>query len=149
MRKIILPCGFILLSLLACNYSNTNNTNTPKNSNTTSNTNNANKPDSTTTKADFSTPKTAVETFINAASNRDANLLSRCFDAESAGEFRKFREKTASQKDLDELAEFAQGAKVTDVEESGDAAEVNVKFKARDEQITMRRGADGWKIVDF
>jgi hypothetical protein len=77
------------------------------------------------------------------------SCFSQCFDAESPGEFRKYREKTASQKDLDGLAEFVSGAQVTDVKESGDRALVSVKFKARNEEITMKKSAGSWKILDF
>lgn len=159
MRTIVLFCA--LLTLSACNSSNTNNANTGNNSNANSNTNNtntarnannsndANKPDAAKTKADFSTPKAAIDTFISAAANRDAELLSKCFDADSPKEFLKFRDKTASQKDLDELAQFVQGAKITGLEEAGNAAEVSVQFNERNEQIAMKKTAEGWKIVDF
>jgi hypothetical protein len=100
-------------------------------------------------KSDFSSPRAAVETFIAAGTNKDADLLSQCFDAESPGEFRKLREKTASQKDLDSLAEFVRGAQITDVKENGYSAMVSVKFKQRDEQIKMKKSDAGWKIVDF
>lgn len=140
MRKHFVPFGLLVLTLLACNYSNTGNTN---------NSNNSNNNKSEKAKGDFSTPKAAVETFIMAGTKRDADLLSRCFDASSAGEFRKYRDKTASQKEMDEMAEFVQDAQVTDSKETGDNAIVSVKFKKRNEEITMKKSADGWKIVDF
>lgn len=143
MRKNFAPFVLLVLMLLACNYSNTSNTNNSNNSN------NSNKNESEKAKGDFSTPKAAVETFIKAGTNRDADLLSRCFDASSPGEFRKYRDKTASQKEMDEMAEFVQDAQVTDVNETGDNAKVSVKFKKRNEEITMKKSADGWKIVDF
>lgn len=159
MRGIILLCA--LLTLSACNQSNTNNANTGNNSNTNSTTNNtnsardinnansANKSDAARTKADFSTPKAAIDTFISAAANRDADLLSTCFDEDSPKEFQKFRDKTASQKDLDELATFVKSARVTGIEQSGNAAEVSVQFNERNEQIAMKKTSEGWKIVDF
>lgn len=140
MRKHFVPFGLLVLMLLACNYSNTGNTN---------NSNNSNNNKSEKAKGDFSTPRATVETFIMAGTNRDADLLSRCFDASSPGEFRKYRDKTASQKEMDEMAEFVQHAQVTDSKESGDNAIVSVKFKKRNEEITMKKSADGWKIVDF
>ncbi|GEM_PF-2758797 len=143
MRKALLSCGFILLIALGCYNSNTNNT---SNSN---NKNGSDKPDIPKSKGDFSTPKAAVETFIAAAENKDLDLLSKCFDVESPGEFRRYREKTATQKDLDSLANFAQGATVKDVEERGNSAMVRVKFKQRDEEIEMKKSSDGWKILDF
>jgi hypothetical protein len=60
------------------------------------------------------------------------------------------REKTATPKELDELATFVKGAQVTGVTEKGDdLARVSVKFNERNEEITMKKSADGWKIVDF
>lgn len=100
-------------------------------------------------KGDFSTPRAAVETFIAAGTNRDADLVSQCFDAESPVEFRKLREKTASQKEMDELADFVRGAQIKDVKETGDRAVVSVIFKQRNEEISMKKSASGWKILDF
>ena len=135
----------MLLSMLGCSLRSSNNTNA-------SNRNNGESPATSggsNVKSDFSSPRAAVETFIAAGTNRDADLLSQCFDAESPGEFRKLREKTASQKDLDGLADFVRGAQITDVKENGDAALVSVKFKERNEEIKMKKSASGWKIVDF
>jgi hypothetical protein len=135
----------MLLSMLSCSLSRSNNNNA-------SNRNDTQRPGISgggNTKSDFSSPRAAVETFIAAGTNRDADLLSQCFDAGSPGEFRKFREKTASQKDLDNLAEFVRGAQITDVKENGDAAVVSVKFKERNEEIKMNKSASGWKILDF
>ena len=144
MRNIFVCC-LMLLFLTSCSLSGSNNANnSSRNSNegpATSGGANA--------KSDFSSPRAAVETFIAAGTNKDADLLSQCFDAESPGEFRKLREKTASQKDLDSLAEFVRGAQITDVKENGYSAMVSVKFKQRDEQIKMKKSDAGWKIVDF
>lgn len=148
MCSLLVSCSLALLLLTGCN-SSSNNSNA---SNSTSNSNNATSSNTSVAakaKGDFSTPKAAVETFIAAATSRDADLLSQCFDASGPNEFRKLREKTASQKDLDGLATFAQGAQVLDTKEKGDLARVSVKFKERDEEITMKKSADGWKIVDF
>jgi len=139
MRKALLSCGVMLLLVLGCNYGDTKKTDNANNSNSSD----------TKSKGDFSTPKAAVETFIMAAQNKDLDLLSKCFDVGSPGEFRPFREKTATQKELDSISEFAQGATVTDVKESGNNAVVMVKFKKRDEEISMKKTADGWKILDF
>lgn len=155
MRSIPATCSLALLLLVGCNYSNSNNPNTSNstnNSNTTISSNTANSSSTSgaaKAKGDFSTPKAAVDTFITAAERRDVDLLSQCFDADSAGEFRKLREKTASQKELDDLATFAQGAQVVDVKEKGDRALVSVKFKERNEEIAMKKSAGGWKILDF
>ena len=157
MRSLLVPCGLALLLLTGCSSGNSNGSNSTGNSanttgstNTTSSTTGSNTTSSTTkAKGDFSTPKAAVETFIAAGTARDADLISRCFDAGSPGEFRKLREKTASPKELDELAEFVKGGQVLGSKETGDTALVSVKFSKRDEEIEMKKSADGWKIVDF
>jgi hypothetical protein len=135
-----------MLLMTGCSLSGSNNNNT---SNGSANSNISDKSGSGKSKGDFSSPKAAVYTFIAAGTNRDAEMLSQCFDAESPGEFRKLREKTASQKDLDGLAEFVNGAQITEAKESGDRAVVGVKFKARNEEISMKKSAAGWKILDF
>jgi hypothetical protein len=158
MRSFIVPCGLALLLLTGCSADNSNGSNSTGNStnvkssntgSTSSSTPGSNTSGAAKAKGDFSTPKAAVETFISAGTSRDADLISRCFDAESPGEFRKLREKTASPKELDELATFVKGAQVLDAKETGDTARVSVKFNERNEEITMKKSADGWKIVDF
>jgi len=145
MRNSLIFCLMLVL-MVGCSLSGSNNHNT---SNGSANSNSSDKSGAGKSKGDFSSPKAAVYTFIAAGANRDAEMLSQCFDSESPGEFRKFREKTASQKDLDGLAEFVSGAQITDVKESGDRAVVSVKFKARDEEISLKKSAGGWKILDF
>ena len=136
----------MLLLMIGCSPGSSNNISTTNR--VTDPNNNAN-PGAGKAKGDFSSPRAAVYTFIAAGTNRDAEVLSQCFDAESPGEFRKLREKTASQKELDDLAEFVKGAQITDVKESGDRAVVSVTFKARNEEISMKKSAAGWKILDF
>lgn len=142
----ILVCCLALLLMTGCSLISSNSNNT---SNGSANSSLSEKSGAGKSKGDFSSPKAAVYTFIAAGTNRDAEMLSQCFDAESPGEFRKYREKTASQKDLDGLAEFVNGAQITDAKESGDRAVVSVKFKARNEEISMKKSAGGWKILDF
>jgi len=145
MRSILVCCLTLLLTT-ACSLTSSNSNNS---SNGSSNSNTSDKSGAGKSKGDFSSPKAAVYTFIAAGTNRDAEMLSQCFDPEGPGEFRKYREKTASQKDLDGLAEFVNGAQITDAKESGDRAVVSVKFKARNEEISMKKSAGGWKILDF
>ena len=150
MRSVLIPCGLALLLLTGCGSDNSNNSSPARNTNNSNpGTTGSNTSGAAKTKGDFSTPKAAVETFIAAGQSRDADLISRCFDANSPGEFRKLREKTATPKELDELATFVRGARVIDAAEKGDSARVKVKFNERDEEMTMNKSADGWKIVDF
>lgn len=144
--RSILALGLLASMAVGCSFSTNNN-----NNNSNSNSNNSNNSNSSNAGAtgDFSTPKAAVQTFIKASTSRDKELLSQCFDAGSPGEFRRYREKTASAKDLDELAEFASGAEVDEATESGDSAMVKVKFKSRDEEIKMKRSDGKWRILDF
>ena len=143
MRSFLVSCCLVLLLFSGCNSPSSNNTGTVANGNNPTSTSGAK------AKGDFSTPKGAVETFILAGTNRDADLLSQCFHPDSPGEFRKFREKSMSAKDLDETATFVRGAEVTDVRETGDRAVVKVTFKQRNEEISMKKSGADWKILDF
>lgn len=99
----------------------------------------------------FATPQAVVETFIRAGVERDAETLSKCFALNSAGEFRKIREKQMTKAELDDLASFVEGASVNGAQMgAGDErAIVAVRFRSRDERITVTKTPDGWKIVDF
>jgi hypothetical protein len=127
MRSVLVSSGLALLLLSGCNNAASNSSNTSSSTPTSNSAKSINTSGAPKTKGDFSTPKAAVETFFAAGANRDADLISQCFAAESPGEFRKLREKTASEKELGELATFVQGAKVLDVKEKGDTALVSVK----------------------
>jgi hypothetical protein len=148
MRSLPVYCGLSLLLLIGCSSRGTSDlgnsgTNISKSEGNTAYAKRA-KP-----RGDFSTPKSAVETFITAGLNKDADLLSQCFHPDSPGEFRKLREKTSSAKDLDELATFVRGAEIVDVKEKGDSAVVSVVFKSRNEEIRMKKSEGDWKILDF
>lgn len=149
MLRPIFSCCLAALLFIGCNSQrsyNSSNTGSANSSNNESNPAYANR---AKPKGDFSTPKAAVETFIMAGTNRDANLLSQCFHPESPGEFRKLREKTSSAKDLDEMANFVRGARIVDVKEKGDSAVVSVVFRERSEEISMKKSEGDWKILDF
>ena len=99
---------------------------------------------------DFSTPKSAVETFILASTQMDKNVLSECFSDHSPGEWDEIRNKTVSKKDLKELKEFVQGAEITNIEMEGEnQAIVFVKFTTRDEKIHTVKENGRWFISDF
>lgn len=101
-------------------------------------------------KADFSSPTAAVETMIAAAVAKDIDVLAQCFSEDAAGEFGAVREKKASDEDLLEFAEFMSGGTVTGEEISADGATATVAAKlGRDEEISLKKTDDGWKVVDF
>lgn len=98
---------------------------------------------------DFSSPKASIQTFISAATTKNVDLLSKCFGDDAAEEFKALKNKTATQKDLDELAEMFNGAKVEGEETSGTKSTVSVKLQSRSEEIELSKTGDGWKILDF
>lgn len=100
--------------------------------------------------ADFSTPKKTVETFFIAASKSDSEILSQCFADTAESEFKRIKDKEVPAEGLQELAALVEGAEIGDsiVQENNDAL-VRVKFKGRDEEISLVDTDDGWKIVGF
>lgn len=148
MRSLLVFCSLASLLLIGCNLPGSNNT-----TNSSANSSNKDGNPSFANRAkpggDFSTPKAAVQTFITAGTNRDKELLSQCFHPDSAGEFRKLREKTSTPEELADLANFVGGGVVGDAEERGDRALVKVAFKKRNEEISMKKLEGDWKIVDF
>lgn len=111
-------------------------------------------------KEDFSSPDGVVQTFIDAGMNKDQEILSKCFSENSPGEWDKFRNKSLSGQELEELKEFVDGAKITGLEKGKirlgrrrgsrkNQAVVLVKFKSRDEKIRVVRKDHRWYIVDF
>jgi hypothetical protein len=103
------------------------------------------------TQGDFSTPRAVVETLIKAAVNRDVELISLCFRYAS-GEFRPYRQRTATQQEMDSLATFWRGAKVVDVKSIDEKrAQVIVKLLEGDEKsiAVMRTEGGDWTIVSY
>jgi len=102
-------------------------------------------------RAIFTTPEAAIETFLAAAATRDLERLSQCFADNAPREWDRLRNKTAGKQELDQLAEFVQGALVGDAKLSPDGitATVPVRFRARNEIIKMINTVNGWRIVDF
>jgi hypothetical protein len=98
---------------------------------------------------DFSTPKASIQTFISAAASKNVDLLSKCFADDAAEEFKAIRNKSANQKDLDDLAEMFKGATIEGEETSGTKSTVKVKLQTRAEEIELSKSANGWKILDF
>lgn len=100
--------------------------------------------------ADFSSPRAAVQTLIAAAAARDAQLLSQCFAETAAKEFAPLRARTASVRELDDLAALFEGATVTEERAKVNrTATVAVKLRSRNEEIELVRDGDRWQVVDF
>jgi len=99
----------------------------------------------------FTTPEASIETFLAAAAAGDLDRLSQCFSDKAPGEWDGLRNKTAGKRELDQLAEFVQGAIVgnANLSRDGVTATVPVRFRARDETIKMINTPNGWRIVDF
>lgn len=102
-------------------------------------------------KANFSTPSSAVKTFLDACAAKDLNLLSQCFAEEAEDEFQAIREKTVSREDLDGLFALFNGATVTTAKEKGNSASVGVKFTGDrgQETLSLVKENGQWKIVEF
>ena len=103
------------------------------------------------TQGDFSTPRAVVETLIKAAANRDVELISLCFRY-SSGDFRPYRDMTATKEEMDSLATFWRGAKVVGVKNIDErAADVIVKLSGGDEKsiaVVRTQGGD-WIISHY
>lgn len=99
---------------------------------------------------DFSTPEDAVKTLVKAAEAKDLDLLSKCFSQEAAGEFQSIVDKSVSPEQLNEFAEFFGGAVVGTAKMNEDSiAYVPVTLTSRDENITMTKEGNDWKVLDF
>ena len=98
-----------------------------------------------------STPTSTVREFLAAGSARDAARLRTVFSSTSPDEFAPFRDGTATDEELDSLAEFVKGAIIGDetIEPGGKSATVAVKFRARDEVIQLIMSQGVWQIEDF
>jgi hypothetical protein len=98
----------------------------------------------------FSSPEAVVATFITASLEKDKEVLSQCFSKNSPGEWDELKDKSATNKELEELKEFVTDAVITKTEQTDNhTAIVHVKFTARDEKIHTTKENDRWYILDF
>lgn len=102
-----------------------------------------------TIKPDFTSAKSAVDTFVAAAQAQDQAVLSQCFDPESPGEYQTLIDKTASESQLTRLAVQFEAAKVGVIQTDGDLATVNVGGKNSSGEIHLKKTVAGWKILEF
>ncbi len=100
---------------------------------------------------DFSTPEVAVQNFLEAVANGDADLLAECFAEDAEGEFTPIREKQLSDSDWSELQELFRDAKIieTVMAENEVTATVRVQLIQRNEALQMTMEGSAWKIRGF
>ena len=80
---------------------------------------------------------------------KNLELMSMCFSKDAAGEFSIIVNQTATADQVNEFAEFFGGAEVGEAKLDGDRAYVKVKLTSRNENITVKKEGDDWKVVDF
>ena len=100
---------------------------------------------------DFSTPEVAVQNFLEAVANGDADLLAECFAEDAEGEFTPIREKQLADSDWAELQELFRDAKIieTVMAEDESTATVRVQLRQRREALYMTMEGSAWKIHGF
>jgi len=100
----------------------------------------------------FSTPRSLVETFIEASinMNKNKNILSLCFSERSRKEWDSIRNKTTSNSALKKASEFVSSAIISITEMLNEShAIVFVTFKTRNEKINTIQKNGRWFILDF
>ncbi|MEE8250313.1 MAG: hypothetical protein V3R24_01105 [Gemmatimonadales bacterium] len=100
---------------------------------------------------DFSTPEVAVQNFLEAVANGDADLLAECFAEDAEGEFTPIREKQLADSDWAELQELFRDAEIieTVMAEDESTATVRVQLRQRSEALYMTMEGSAWKIRGF
>lgn len=100
-------------------------------------------------KLQFGSPRATMESFIRSAEKKVPELMAACIAESASAEFSRLRKGELSDSEFADMCDFFTGAEVVSVEEEGDEAVVSVKTKRRDEEISLVKEADGWKIADF
>lgn len=98
---------------------------------------------------DLSSPESTMNTLIKASSEKDKEGLSVCFSKQSAGEFKSIVNKTLTDKDLNDLKEMFENAKIKSSKIEGSSASVSIQLTTRDEEISMTKENENWVILDF
>ena len=98
---------------------------------------------------DLSSPESTMNTLIKASSEKDKEGLSLCFSKKSAGEFKSIVNKTLSDKDLNDIKEMFENAKIKSSKIDGTSASVSIQLTNRDEEIWMAKENENWVILDF
>jgi hypothetical protein len=98
---------------------------------------------------DLSSPESTINTLIKSSSEKDKEGLSLCFSKQSAGEFKSIVNKTLTDKDLNDLKEMFENAKIKSSKIDGSSASVSIQLTNRDEEIWMAKENENWVIIDF
>jgi hypothetical protein len=98
---------------------------------------------------DLSSPESTINTLIKASSEKDKDGLSLCFSKQSPREFKSIVNKKLTDKDLNDLKEMFENAKIKSSKIDGSSASVSIKLNKRDEEIWMVKENENWVILDF
>jgi hypothetical protein len=98
---------------------------------------------------DLSSPESTINTLIKASSEKDKDGLSSCFSKQSPREFKSIVNKKLTDKDLNDLKEMFENAKIKSSKIDGSSASVSIKLENRDEEIWMVKENKNWVILDF
>jgi hypothetical protein len=104
--------------------------------------------------ADFSRPESAVATFIDACTAKDAELIAQCFSTHADGEFAALARGEAGEEDLEELKRMFEGASIVDTtmaqDESSAVVRVKLQWEGRNhEDLVLADEGGAWKIRSF
>jgi predicted small lipoprotein YifL len=97
---------------------------------------------------DLSSPESTMNTLFKASSEKDKEGLSVCFSKQSS-EFETIVNKTLTDKDLNDLKEMFENAKIKSSKIEGSSASVSIQLTTRDEEISMTKENENWVILDF
>jgi predicted small lipoprotein YifL len=97
---------------------------------------------------DLSSPESTMNTLFKASSEKDKEGLSVCFSKQSS-EFETIVNKTLTDKDLNDLKEMFENAKIKSSKIEGSSASVSIQLTNRDEEISMAKENENWVILDF
>jgi hypothetical protein len=89
-----------------------------------------------------------MNTLFKASSEKDKEGLSVCFSKQSS-EFETIVNKTLTDKDLNDLKEMFENAKIKSSKIEGSSASVSIQLTNRDEEISMAKENENWVILDF
>ena len=99
---------------------------------------------------DLSSPESTFNTLIKASSEKDKEGLSLCFSKQSAGEFKSIVNKTITDKDLNDLKEMFEGAKINIAPEIDcSSTSVSIQLTNVYMEILMAKENENWVILNW